>query len=127
VTAQAGDGIPGYCESCREFRLLARVEVPAVGAGVSVCRNCATLGPDGLAWQVAGIGEDGEFGADPSPLTQRRIDRAVPWLPHRDRLAESLVADEGGEGGGFGRGRIRRRDRWRDRAWLLRERLRALR
>ena len=116
MTAQADGETPGYCEACREFCLLTAVEVPAIGAEVMACRNCAAMGPVNLAWQVAGIGENGEFRAGPDPSARTR--------GRRDPLAESLTT---GGPGGFGRGKTRFRDRWRDRAWLLRECLRAWR
>jgi hypothetical protein len=102
------DGEPGYCGCCREFHLLRRVEIPQLEQTLDVCRPCATLGPAGLAFQIAGLNEDGSFGyEDPLPAS-------LPGKRRRhDRLAESFLVDDEG---GFGSGRpIRRRARI---AWL---------
>ena len=88
------DGEPGYCGCCREFHLLRRVEIPQLEQTLDVCRPCAALGPAGLAFQIAGLNEDGSFGYEnqlpANPPGKRR---------RHDRLAESfLVDDEGGFG-----------------------------
>ena len=62
ATDGASDGEPGYCQCCREFHLLRRVEIPQLEQTVDVCRPCAALGPGGLAFQMAGLYDDGTFG-----------------------------------------------------------------
>jgi hypothetical protein len=92
----ASDGEPGYCQCCREFHLLRRVEIPQLEQTVNVCRPCASLGAGGLAFQMAGLNEDGTFGyEDPLPAN-----RPGPRRRH-DRLAESFLVDDDG---GFGSG-----------------------
>ena len=91
------DGEPGYCGCCREFHLLRPVEIPQLEQTVNVCRPCASLGPGGLAFQLAGLNEDGTFGyEDPLPAS-----RPVARRRH-DQLAESFLVDDEG---GFGPGR----------------------
>jgi hypothetical protein len=110
-----GDGEPGYCACCRQFHLLRRVEVPELPQPVDVCQYCEALGPQGLAWQIAGVNEDGTFGYEdaPPPAAPGRRSR-------RDRLAESLLFAEDDHGGGFdGFGPARRSIGQRARiAWL---------
>jgi hypothetical protein len=88
-----GDGEPGYCACCRQFHLLRRVEVPELPLPVDVCQYCEGLGPKGLAWQIAGLNEDGTFGYQDAPPAVRPRRRS-----RRDPLAESLFAapDDGG-------------------------------
>ena len=100
ATDDATDGEPGYCQCCREFHLLRRVEIPQLEQTVNVCRPCAALGPGGLAFQMAGLNEDGTFGYE-DPLPAARPQKRA----RRDRLAESLLfseADHGGRFEGFG-------------------------
>ena len=93
----ASDGDPGYCQCCREFHLLRRVEIPQLEQTVDVCRPCAALGPSGLAFQMAGLNDDGTFGyEDPLPANPPGKRR------RHDRLAESFLVDDDG---GFGPGR----------------------
>jgi hypothetical protein len=86
-----GDGEPGYCASCRGFHLLRRVELAELPQPVDVCQYCEALGPAGLALRIAGLNEDGSF------VYEAPLPTALPgkrW--RRDRLAESLLVDEGG-------------------------------
>jgi hypothetical protein len=98
ATDDATDGDPGYCQCCREFHLLRRVEIPQLEQTVNVCRPCAALGPGGLAFQMAGLNDDGTFGyEDPLPANPPGKRR------RHDRLAESLLfADDDNGDGGFG-------------------------
>ena len=82
----ASDGDPGYCRCCREFHLLRRVQIPQLEQTVDVCRPCAALGPGGLAFQMAGLNDDGTFGyEDPLPANPPGKRR------RHDRLAESFL------------------------------------
>jgi hypothetical protein len=95
-TDDAIEGDPGYCQCCREFHLLRRVEIPQLEQTVDVCRPCASLGPGGLALQMAGLRDDGTFAyEDPLPANPPGKRR------RRDRLAESLLFDEPDRGRGF--------------------------
>jgi hypothetical protein len=96
ATDDAIDGEPGYCQCCRGFHLLRAVEVPQLQQTVNVCRPCAALGPGGLAFQMAGMYDDGTFGyEDPLPANPPGKRR------RHDRLAESLLFAEPERGGGF--------------------------
>ena len=91
-----GDAEPGYCACCRGFHLLRRVEVPELPQPVDVCQYCEALGPEGLAWQIAGLNADGTFGYEDAPPAIRPGRRS-----RRDPLAESLLFAEQDDGGGF--------------------------